>query len=79
MIKVREFIYKRWDKYTSIHVAIYDSETFTEEEIDKYVKYYIQGIIEKKDGIVFMLRKDWYKFERLHTKGGLNGRKNYSA
>ena len=68
MIKVREFIYKRWDKYTSTHVAIYDSETFTEEEMDKYVKYYIQGVIERKDGIVFMLRKDWYKLHEMILK-----------
>lgn len=59
IIKVREFIYKRWDKYTSTHVVIYDSEIFTEEEMDKYIKYYIQGIIERKDGIIFMLKKDW--------------------
>ena len=59
IIKVREFVYKKWDKYTSTRVAIYDSKTFTEEEIDKYIKYYIQGIIERKDGIIFMLKKDW--------------------
>lgn len=59
MIKVKEFIYKKWDKYISTHVAIYDSETFTEEEMDKYIKYYMQGIIERKDGIIFMLKKDW--------------------
>ena len=59
IIKVREFVYKKWDKYTSTRVVIYDSETFTEEEIDKYIKYYIQGIIERKDGIIFMLKKDW--------------------
>ena len=26
IIKVREFVYKKWDKYTSTRVAIYDSE-----------------------------------------------------
>lgn len=65
-MRVKEFV--KWDKKYSIYVIIYDSDIYTEEEIDKYIKHYTQNTYEKREGIFFMLRKDWYKLHEMILK-----------
>ena len=67
MIKVKKFSTK-YEEFTFYYVAIYNSETYTETEIDNYINLFTHDVIERYDGIIFMLEKDWHWLHEMILK-----------